>query len=84
MLIMVGAGFGSCTAPQNTIEAENGKPGSSGWEISGVGDSTIQGFATDISFNVGQTVNFKVDTTATSYRLYTYRMGPAIVKMRTS
>src|ERR1700688_2594039 len=67
--------FGSCTAPQNQIEAENCNPGSSGWDISGAGDSTIQGFATDISFNVGQTVNFKVNTNAKSYTLDIYRMG---------
>ena len=36
---------------------------------------TIQGFATDISVNRGQTVNFKIDTNATNYRLDIYRMG---------
>src|SRR5271166_2660933 len=71
----VAVAFASCSAPQNAIEAENCNPGSNGWQISGSGDSTIQGFATDISFNVGQTVSFKVNTTATSYRLDIYRMG---------
>src|SRR5579884_1484085 len=69
------AAFASCSAPQNAIEAENCNPGSTGWQISGSGDPTIQGFATDISFNVGQTVSFKVNTTATGYRLDIYRMG---------
>src|SRR3954453_19957771 len=69
------AAVGSCTAPQNAIEAENCNPGSRGWDISGAGDSTIQGFATDISFNVGQTVSFKVSTTARAYKLDIYRMG---------
>src|SRR5689334_14621630 len=67
----------SCSSPANAIEAENcltGTPAST-WDISGVGDSTIQGFATDISFNVGQTVSFKISTNATSYRLDIYRMG---------
>ncbi|HEU5235108.1 MAG TPA: DUF4082 domain-containing protein [Terriglobales bacterium] len=45
------------------------------WDISGSGDATIQGFATDISFNVGQTVSFKISTDATNYRLDIYRMG---------
>ena len=44
------------------------------WDISGSGDSTIQGFTTDISVNIGQTVNFKVNSTA-AYRLDIYRMG---------
>ncbi|HEY1215777.1 MAG TPA: N,N-dimethylformamidase beta subunit family domain-containing protein, partial [Bryobacteraceae bacterium] len=67
----------SCTSPPNAIVAENcltGNP-SSEWDISGAGDSTIQGFATDISVNQGGTVNFKIQTTATAYRLDIYRMG---------
>ena len=35
----------------------------------------IQGFATDISVNHGETVHFKIDTDATDYRLDIYRMG---------
>ena len=35
----------------------------------------IQGFATDISVNQGETVGFKVDTDASNYRLDIYRMG---------
>ncbi len=70
--------FSSCTSPQNAIEAENCQPGTPEtiWgRDSGSGDSTIQGFTTDISFNVGQTVNFKVNTPATAYRIDIYRMG---------
>ena len=37
--------------------------------------ANIQGFATDISVDQGQTVGFKVDTNASSYRLDIYRMG---------
>src|ERR1700694_6038926 len=71
------AAFGSCSAPANPIEAENCLQGSpqSEWDISGAGDSTIQGFATDISFKPGQTVAFKIKTNATSYKLDIYRMG---------
>jgi hypothetical protein len=56
---------------------ENCLPGnpSSEWDISGAGDTTIQGFATDISVNRGSAISFKVDTNATSYRLDIYRMG---------
>ena len=67
----------ACSAPPNAIVAENcltGNPASE-WDISGAGDPTIQGFATDISVNQGGTVIFKVNTNAASYRLDIYRMG---------
>ena len=38
-------------------------------------DPSIQGFGDNISVNVGQTINFKIDTNATSYHLDIYRMG---------
>ncbi|MEO8216511.1 MAG: N,N-dimethylformamidase beta subunit family domain-containing protein [Acidobacteriota bacterium] len=57
--------------------AENCLPGnpSSEWEITGAGDASIQGFATDISVGAGSTVSFKVSTDATSYRIDIYRLG---------
>jgi Domain of unknown function (DUF4082)/Bacterial Ig-like domain/Bacterial Ig domain/SdrD B-like domain len=67
----------ACASPPNAIVAENcltGNPATE-WDISGGGDSTIQGFATDISVNQGGTVNFKVSTTASAFRLDIYRMG---------
>jgi Bacterial Ig domain len=66
-----------CSAPANAIVAENCRDGnpSSEWEVDGAGDPRIQGFATDISVGQGQTVHFKVDTTAPSYRVDIYRMG---------
>ena len=67
----------TCTAPKNPIEAENCLPGTpaSQWYVDGAGSSNIQGFTTDISVNVGQTINFKISTPATSYRIDIYRMG---------
>ena len=67
----------NCSSPPNAIVAENCLPGnpSSEWDISGAGDSTIQGFATDISVNQGGVVNFKINTPANGYRLDIYRMG---------
>src|SRR5262245_23518701 len=61
----------------NPIACENSKPGnpSSEWDVAGAGSTTIQGFSTDISVNKGQTIQFKVDTNATSYRIDIYRMG---------
>jgi WD40 repeat protein len=68
-----------CAAPANPIVAENCLPGNppSEWDISSkdAGDSSIQGFATDISVNQGDTVDFKVDTQASNWRLDIYRMG---------
>ena len=68
---------GPCDNPANAIVAENCKPGNpaSEWDISGAGDTSIQGYATDISVNRGQTVQFKVDTPSTDYRIDIYRLG---------
>ncbi len=68
---------GPCDAPVNPIVCENSKTGSSPgeWDVSGAGDASIQGFATDISVDQGETVHFKVDTPSTDYRLDIYRLG---------
>ena len=69
---------GPCDPPvSNPIVCENSQPGNpaSEWDISGAGDPTIQGFATDISVNHGETVRFKVSTNATAYHLDIYRLG---------
>ncbi len=69
--------FGSCSAPANQIEAENCLPGNPSWEwdVIGAGDLSIQGYATDISVNVGQVINFKINTNASAYTIDIYRMG---------
>ncbi len=63
---------------QNPIPAENlltGSPASE-WDISGYGDPTIQGFATQLSINTGGTVEFKVDVDpAVNYSIRIYRLG---------
>src|SRR5437762_5939176 len=69
-----------CDAPiSNPIPCENSQPGTpqTQWDIgaSGIGDPTILGFTTDISYNKGDTVVFKVSTPASAYRLDIYRMG---------
>ena len=66
-----------CDAPANEIVAENCKPGNppEEWDINGAGDPSIQGFATDISVNVGETVAFKIKTHSPRYRLDIYRLG---------
>src|SRR3954466_14123422 len=62
---------------QNAIVSENALPGNpaSEWDISGAGDLSIQGFATDISVNKGETVHFKIKTDASSYSISIYRLG---------
>ena len=67
-----------CAPPSsNPIVCENARPGApeTEWDIQGAGDTTIQGFATDISVDQGQTIRFKVDTDASAYRLDIYRLG---------
>ena len=61
----------------NPIVCENALTGNlaSEWDVAGVGDPTIQGFATDISVNKGQTINFKISTDATAYSIDIYRLG---------
>src|SRR6185436_9220886 len=62
---------------QNAIVTENALPGTpkSTWDVSGAGDLSIQGFATDISVNVGETVRFKIKTNANPYHIDIYRLG---------
>ncbi|PTX45345.1 uncharacterized protein DUF4082, partial [Christiangramia gaetbulicola] len=71
--------FSVTTIPvsQNSIVAENALPGnpSSEWDINGAGDQSIQGFATDMSYNKGETARFKIDTDASNYTVKIYRLG---------
>ncbi len=61
----------------NPITIENALTGNlpSEWDVNGIGDPSIQGFATDISVNRGSTISFKINTTATAYRIDIYRLG---------
>ena len=65
----------------NKIVTENLNTGTpqSVWAIHGSianqGDSQIEGFATQISTNAGQTVSFKIDTASSGYTLDIYRLG---------
>jgi large repetitive protein len=72
----------SSSFAQNAIVTENLKTGtpSSVWDIPGAtsGDLSIQGFATDISVNVGGTIGFKVDVNTGADKNFTidiYRLG---------
>ena len=61
----------------SAIACENSKPGTppSDWQISGAGDPSIQGFAAQISVQPGDTVRFKVKTSAKAYHFDVLRLG---------
>ncbi|MGC1464483.1 MAG: N,N-dimethylformamidase beta subunit family domain-containing protein, partial [Pseudolabrys sp.] len=69
------------TDAPNKIVTENLQAGTpkSVWAIHGSianeGDSQIEGFATQISTNAGQSVSFKIDTASSGYTLDIYRLG---------
>jgi hypothetical protein len=76
-LLLVLASF-NLSFSQNPIVTENALAGTpkATWDISGAGDLSIQGFATDISVNKGQTVRFKIEVApAASYTITIYRLG---------
>ena len=66
-----------CVSPPNKIVAENCEPGnaSSEWDINGSGDPSIRGFATEMSVNLGETIEFKVKTHSPQYRIDIFRLG---------
>lgn len=66
-----------CATGSNPIVCENSKTGTDPdeWDIDGAGDDGIQGFATDISVNVGSTIGFKIKTDAVNYDIDIYRTG---------
>lgn len=68
---------GPCGPEGNEISCENSKPGTDPevWDIEGAGSNDIQGFATDISVNVGESIDFKIDTDASDYTITIYRTG---------
>ncbi|WP_157441237.1 DUF4082 domain-containing protein [Actinoplanes awajinensis] len=78
--VLVGSLYHSSAAvascQPNSIVCENGLPGSpaSEWDIYKSGDSTVQGFATDMSVNVGETINFKIRAEH-AYTIDIYRLG---------
>ncbi|NUW36462.1 DUF4082 domain-containing protein [Nonomuraea sp. SMC257] len=63
--------------PGSIICLENELPGNppSEWDVIGAGSPDIQGYPTQISVNHGDTINFKINTPATDYRLDIYRFG---------
>ena len=67
-----------CGPPVTSVIAcENTPPGdpASDWQVSGAGDATIQGYATSMSVNLGETISFKINTPASSYHIDILRIG---------
>jgi hypothetical protein len=83
-IALLGIGSGSsaaladpCGTGGNPISCENSKPGNppSEWQVGNGADPSIVGFATKMSVAPGQTVDFKIKTDATAYRIDIYRLG---------
>jgi hypothetical protein len=66
-------------AATNPITNENLQPGtpSSEWDVDGAGDPSIQGYATDMSADVGGSISFKVDLdpSVPEFHIDVYRLG---------
>nr|WP_280113395.1 DUF4082 domain-containing protein [Lutibaculum baratangense] len=72
-----GAGPVAAAGP-NKIVLENQKQGNpeSEWGlVDGIGNNNIQGFATEVSVNIGESIDFKIATNSTDYRIDIYRLG---------
>ncbi|HEX3588715.1 MAG TPA: N,N-dimethylformamidase beta subunit family domain-containing protein, partial [Pseudonocardiaceae bacterium] len=64
-----------CAAPvANPVACENTQPGTPDWQVNS-DDPSIAGYTTDISSTAGGAVQFKVDTTASSYDIFIFRLG---------
>ncbi|WP_209889820.1 DUF4082 domain-containing protein [Rhizobium leguminosarum] len=66
----------AAAAASNPIVLENQKQGNpeSEWGID-TASTNIEGFATDISVDNGNTISFKINTNSTNYRIDIYRLG---------
>jgi hypothetical protein len=72
------AAAGPCGPPVvSVIACENTQTGTppSDWQITGSGSASIQGYATTISVNPGDTVRFKINTTSSNYHFDILRLG---------
>src|SRR5271169_1182952 len=72
-----GAEEDNCATAANPNVCENALPGlaPTKWQLKKVGDSTIQGFATSMSVNLGETEFFKINTPAKAYKIEILRLG---------
>jgi hypothetical protein len=66
---------GSYGVEARWIVAENRRPGTTAWRISGDAGGTTQGFANTTQAKLGQRVTLYVTSRASSFRAVAYRMG---------
>lgn len=60
----------------SAVKAENQKPGTSAWRITGYQSAhNIEGYASKVSVNQGNSFTVFISTTSTSYKIQAYRMG---------
>jgi hypothetical protein len=67
-----------CAPPiENEIACENSKPGTppSDWEVNKYGDDDLQGYATQMSVQPGETIDFKIKAASTNYHIDILRLG---------
>ncbi|WP_051324296.1 DUF4082 domain-containing protein [Candidatus Solirubrobacter pratensis] len=67
-----------CTPPvTNQVACENSQTGAepSTWQVDGAGDPNIQGFATQMSVNKGDTISFKIKSTTQAIHIDILRLG---------
>ena len=63
-------------ASANPIQVENARPGTSGWPTPELTDRSIEGYASEVSAEPGDTVRLHVSTTPSAdYRILVYRLG---------
>jgi predicted RNA-binding protein with TRAM domain len=76
-LARAGAALADCSTATNPIACENALPGDpeSDWQPGTPDDPAIEGFATQMSVNAGQTEQFKIKTSSTSYHIDILRIG---------
>src|SRR3954449_2400008 len=65
----------ACSPPTNPVACANSKPGADPLDREGDnnGDSAIQGYATSMSVNAGDTIDFKIKSSTSAYHLDVYR-----------
>jgi len=64
----------SCANPVACENQQQGTPQST-WDVTSGASATIEGFADPFSVNIGQSINFKIKSPASSYAIDIYRMG---------
>ncbi len=68
----------ACSPPvTNEVACENSRPGThwTDWELDGPGDPDLQGYATEMSVQAGDTIDFKIKAASASYHVDILRLG---------